>query len=65
MEKNDIQTESMKGLNCPYVKDKILFCQEDWCRDCYIYLVYFENVQAEGRLSTLTPEWLIKQEEEK
>ena len=56
-----IQTESMKGRKCPF--DKILFCQEGWCSECQIYLDYLENVQSEGRLSTLTPEWLIKQEE--
>ena len=59
-----IQTESMKGQKCPFVKNKMLFCQEGYCRDCQIYLNYFENVRAEGRLSTLTPEWLRKQEEE-
>ena len=58
-----IQTESMKGRRCPH-KEGVVICQEGWCNECQIYLDYFENVRAEGRLSTLTPEWLRKQEEE-
>ena len=45
-----IQTESMKGLNCPY---KSITCQEGFCRDCQIYLDYFENVQAEDFVERL------------
>jgi len=56
-----MQSESMKGLNCPF---KPITCQEGWCNDCQIYLDYLGHLKTMGRLASITPPWLIEQEKE-
>jgi len=47
---NDIiQTESMKGQECPFVKDKVRFCIEGWCEGCGLYEIYKEGIHGEKK----------------
>ena len=53
-----IQTNSMKGLPCPIVKDRMLTCQEGYCQGCQIYLDHHHISEDKAIANNMRDYWM-------